>query len=104
VRAAAFRADQGDPSNDAARFERQFAVNVGGVAAAVRAAARVMGGGGRIISVGSILGEHVPFRGVADSSATKAAVAGYTRGCTALTSGTRASRSTPCSPAPSTRT
>jgi 3-oxoacyl-[acyl-carrier protein] reductase len=115
VRAAAFRADQGDaaqvqalvqavverfgrldilvnnagvfvtgavddPSSDIARLDRQFAVNVGGVAAAVRAAAKVMGQGGRIISVGSILGAHVPFPGVADYSATKAAVAVYTRG------------------------
>src|SRR5205823_360117 len=69
-----------DPSNDVAKFDRQFAVNVGGVAAAVRAAAKVMGEGGRIISVGSILGALVPFPGLADYSATKAAVAGYTKG------------------------
>jgi 3-oxoacyl-[acyl-carrier protein] reductase len=69
-----------DPANDVARFDRQFAVNVGGVAAAVRAAAKVMGQGGRIISVGSILGDRVPWPGLADYSATKAAVAGYTRG------------------------
>ena len=115
VRAAAFKADQGDavqvdglvkavakrfgrldilvnnagvfvtgavddPSGDVARFDRQFAVNVGGVAAAVRAAAKVMGRDGRIITVGSCLGDHVPFPGLADYSATKAAVAGYTRG------------------------
>jgi 3-oxoacyl-[acyl-carrier protein] reductase len=69
-----------DPSDDVAKFDRQLAVNVGGVAAAVRAAAKVMGQGGRIISVGSILGAHVPFPGMADYSATKAAVAVYTRG------------------------
>jgi 3-oxoacyl-[acyl-carrier protein] reductase len=115
VRAAAFKADQGDPaqveglvqavvkrfgrldvlvnnagvfvtgavddaSSDVGKLARQFAVNVGGVAAAVRAAAKVMGQGGRIISVGSVLGPRVPFPGVADYSATKAAVAGYTRG------------------------
>lgn len=70
--------DVTDP--DVAKFDRQFAVNVGGVAAAVRAAAKVMGEGGRIIAIGSGLGERVPFPGVSDYSATKAAVAGYTRG------------------------
>jgi 3-oxoacyl-[acyl-carrier protein] reductase len=69
-----------DPASDAERFARQFAINVGGVAAAVRAAAKVMGSGGRIINVGSILGSHVPFAGIADYSATKGAVALYTRG------------------------
>src|SRR5713226_816454 len=58
-----------DPSSDVAKFDRQFAVNVGGVVAAVRAAAKVMGAGGRIISVGSIFGAHVPFPGMADYSA-----------------------------------
>jgi 3-oxoacyl-[acyl-carrier protein] reductase len=69
-----------DPSADLAQLERQFAVNVGGVANAVRAAAKVMGEGGRIVSVGSVLGVKVPFRGLADYSATKAAVATYTKG------------------------
>jgi 3-oxoacyl-[acyl-carrier protein] reductase len=69
-----------NPENNLAEFDRQFAVNVGGVAAAVRAAAKVMGEGGRIITVGSILGARVPFPGLADYSATKAAVATYTRG------------------------
>jgi 3-oxoacyl-[acyl-carrier protein] reductase len=72
------------PVNGAARdeggFERQFAVNVHGVAAAVRAAARHIGEGGRIVSIGSILGETTPWAGLADYSATKAAVAAYTRG------------------------
>ena len=69
-----------DPSNEVSKFDRQFAVNVGGVAAAVRAAAKFIGDGGRIISVGSVLGSHVPFPGLADYSATKAAVATYTKG------------------------
>jgi 3-oxoacyl-[acyl-carrier protein] reductase len=38
---------------DAAAMDRQFAIDVGGVAAAVREAAKVMGEGGRIISIGS---------------------------------------------------
>jgi 3-oxoacyl-[acyl-carrier protein] reductase len=69
-----------DPSADVAGFARQYAINVGGVAAAVRAAAKIMGEGGRIISVGSALADRVPFGGMADYSATKAAVATYTKG------------------------
>jgi 3-oxoacyl-[acyl-carrier protein] reductase len=69
-----------DPMADPGQFQRQFAINVGGVATAVRAAAKVMGEGGRIISVGSVLGARVPFPGIADYSATKAAVATYTKG------------------------
>jgi 3-oxoacyl-[acyl-carrier protein] reductase len=45
--------------------------------------------GGRIISFGSDLGERVPFAGVTDYSATKAALASYTRGW-ALIEGNRA--------------
>jgi 3-oxoacyl-[acyl-carrier protein] reductase len=115
VRAAAFKADQGDPAqvdglvksvakrfgrldilvnnagafamgavDDAARdaeaIDRQFAINVGGAVATVRAAVKVMGEGGRIISVGSALADRVPFLGMADYSATKAAIATYTKG------------------------
>jgi 3-oxoacyl-[acyl-carrier protein] reductase len=69
-----------NPDNNLAEFDRQFAINVGGVAAAVRTAATVMGEGGRIISVGSIGGSHSPWPGVADYSATKGAIAAYTRG------------------------
>src|SRR5437868_13660481 len=39
-----------------------------------------MGKGGRIISVGSVLGSRVAYPGLADYSATKGAVALYTRG------------------------
>ncbi|HEY3966952.1 MAG TPA: SDR family oxidoreductase [Planctomycetaceae bacterium] len=70
----------GDPSVDMAQLDRQFAINVGDVVTAVRAAVKVMGEGGRIISVGSGLGTKVPFPGIADYSATKAAVANYTKG------------------------
>jgi 3-oxoacyl-[acyl-carrier protein] reductase len=69
-----------DRANNLAELDRQFAVNVGGVAAAVRAAAPLMGDGGRIISIGSVAGETSPFPGLADYSATKGAVAAYTRG------------------------
>jgi 3-oxoacyl-[acyl-carrier protein] reductase len=69
-----------DPTADRAALEREFAVNVGGVAAAVRAAVQFMGEGGRIITIGSIAGDTTPWAGAADYSATKAAVAAYTRG------------------------
>jgi 3-oxoacyl-[acyl-carrier protein] reductase len=69
-----------DETTDRAAVERLFAVNVTGVTAAVRAAVRFMGEGGRIITIGSIAGDESPWQGVADYSATKAAVAAYTRG------------------------
>ncbi|MCS5710417.1 SDR family oxidoreductase [Candidatus Berkiella aquae] len=69
-----------DASYDAKSFEHQFAVNVTGVAAAVRAAAKHIAKNGRIISIGSVAGEHTPGPGMGDYSASKAAIAGYTRG------------------------
>jgi NAD(P)-dependent dehydrogenase (short-subunit alcohol dehydrogenase family) len=69
-----------NPENDLAKFDRQLAINVGGVVAAIRAAARVMGIGGRIISISSIVATRVGFLGLADYAATKAAVVGYTKG------------------------
>jgi 3-oxoacyl-[acyl-carrier protein] reductase len=59
---------------------RQFAINVGGVNAAVREAAKLMTEGGRIISIGSMGADASPWPGISDYSATKAAVAAYTRG------------------------
>jgi len=70
----------GDTSLDTAKLDRQLAVNVGGVAAAVREAVKVIGPGGRIITIGSGAADGVPFPGVADYAATKAAVAAYSRG------------------------
>lgn len=70
----------GDESVDESAIGRQFAVNVAGVAAAVREAARLMGEGGRIISIGSVIADSTPFTGAADYAATKAAVAAYSRG------------------------
>jgi len=69
-----------DTNADKAALENLFAVNVGGVNAAVRAAVVFMGDGGRIITIGSVAGDESPWQGVADYSATKAAVAAYTRG------------------------
>jgi 3-oxoacyl-[acyl-carrier protein] reductase len=69
-----------DTNADKAALQNLFAVNVGGVNAAVRAAVPFMGDGGRIITIGSVAGDESPWQGVADYSATKAAVAAYTRG------------------------
>lgn len=60
--------------------EKLFAVNVSALATAVKTAAEFLPSGGRIISIGSCLGERVPFAGITDYSATKAAVLGYTKG------------------------
>jgi 3-oxoacyl-[acyl-carrier protein] reductase len=73
-------AEAGNPANDQDALDHQFAVNVTGVAAAVNAAANILPKGGRIITIGSVAGDSTPFTGAADYSATKAAVAGYTRG------------------------
>lgn len=70
----------GDPYADIAVFDRQQAVNVGGVVTAVRTAVGLMNDGGRIISIGTTGADRVPFPGAADYVATKAAVAAYTRG------------------------
>lgn len=69
-----------DKNGDAEAFARQYAVNVGGVSAAVHAAAPVISDNGRIITIGSVIGDHAPSPGLADYGATKAAVAGLSRG------------------------
>jgi len=69
-----------DLASDIAGFDRQLAVNVNGVASAVRAASKVIRDGGRIISIGSIVGDRAPLAGISDYAASKAAVAAYTRG------------------------
>jgi 3-oxoacyl-[acyl-carrier protein] reductase len=68
------------PANNASARERLFDVNVSGVAAAVSAAEPYLAEGGRIINIGSILGERSLFPGVADYAATKGAVSAYTKG------------------------
>ena len=68
------------PTADLAALARQDAVNVHGVIAAIRAASKLMGEGGRIVTVGSMLADRASFPGLADYTATKAAVVGYTKG------------------------
>ena len=61
-------------------FDRMVAVNVRGVFAAIQAASRHMGAGGRIITIGSVNADRMPFTGGSVYAMTKAAVAGLTRG------------------------
>ena len=70
----------GDAGADLAALDRQYAVNLFSVVPAIRAAAKVMGEGGRIITIGSGIATRASFPGTADYAATKAAVVGYTKG------------------------
>jgi 3-oxoacyl-[acyl-carrier protein] reductase len=70
----------GDPGADLAALDREQAINVGGVVAAVRAAVKHLPAGGRIITIGSGIASRVAFPGIAGYAAAKAAVVGYTKG------------------------
>lgn len=61
-------------------FDRLVAVNVRAVFVAAKAAVLHMGEGGRIITIGSVNADRVPFEGGSVYALTKAAVAGFTRG------------------------
>ena len=61
-------------------FDRMFATNVRAVFVAAQEAARRMGSGGRIITIGSVNADRVPLPGSSVYAMTKAAVAGLTRG------------------------
>jgi 3-oxoacyl-[acyl-carrier protein] reductase len=69
-----------DPNADTAALAREDAINVHGVITAIRTAAKLMGEGGRIVTVGSMLADRASFPGLADYVASKAAVVGYTKG------------------------
>lgn len=61
-------------------FDRMVAVNVRGAFVAAQEASRHMGEGGRIIIIGSVNADRMPFPGGSVYAMTKAAVAGLTRG------------------------
>jgi 3-oxoacyl-[acyl-carrier protein] reductase len=63
-----------------ADFDRLFAVNVRGVFVATQTALKHMTAGGRIINIGSCLGERVLIPGMAPYSATKGAIKQFTQG------------------------
>ena len=69
-----------DPNADTAALNRLDAVNVHGVVSAIRAASRLMGEGGRIVTIGSGIATRASFPGLADYAATKAAIVGYSKG------------------------
>jgi 3-oxoacyl-[acyl-carrier protein] reductase len=69
-----------DANADTAALARQDAVNVHGVVTAIRAASRLMGEGGRIVTIGSFLATRASFPGLADYTASKAAIVGYSKG------------------------
>jgi NAD(P)-dependent dehydrogenase (short-subunit alcohol dehydrogenase family) len=71
-----------NPATDVAALARQDAINVHGVITAIRTASKLMGDGGRIVTVGSMLADRASFPGLADYTATKAAVVGYSKGIT----------------------
>lgn len=62
------------------QIDRSLAVNVRAVIVGSQAAAKHMSRGGRIITIGSCLADRVPDPEMSLYSATKAAVAGFTRG------------------------
>jgi len=61
-------------------FDRMVAINVRAVFVASKEAARHMSKGGRIITIGSVNADRMPFAGGSVYAMTKSAVAGLTRG------------------------
>jgi len=61
-------------------FDRLVGVNVRGVFVATQEAARHMKQGGRVIMIGSVNSDRVPFEGGSLYAMTKGAIAGLTRG------------------------
>ena len=54
--------------------------SIHGVVTAIRAASKLMGEGGRIVTIGSGIATRAAFPGLADYAATKAAIVGYSKG------------------------
>ncbi len=67
-----------------ADIDRLIAVNVRSAVIASQAAAKVMGEGGRIISIGSCLAEHVGMPGLSVYSMSKSALVGLPRAWRAI--------------------
>ncbi|MFJ7566255.1 3-oxoacyl-ACP reductase family protein [Herminiimonas sp. NPDC097707] len=61
-------------------FDRTIAVNVRSVFVATQEALRHMGVGGRIITIGSINADRMPFQGGAAYAMSKSAIVGLTKG------------------------
>lgn len=69
-----------NPNADVEALNRMWQVNVVGVVQTVRSIVPHLKAGSRIISIGSGAASHVPFAGVSDYAATKAALVAYTKG------------------------
>ncbi|EKS35248.1 SDR family NAD(P)-dependent oxidoreductase [Afipia clevelandensis] len=69
-----------DDANNAAAFDRQYAINLDGVVTAIRTASKLISDGGRIVTIGSGIATRATFPGMADYAATKAAIVGYAKG------------------------
>ncbi len=69
-----------DKTIDTSRLDRQLRINYQAVVSAIREASRVMGEGGRIISLSSGIAFRSSWPGVADYGATKRAIEGYSKG------------------------
>ena len=67
-------------AEDTAALDRMHAINTAGVIAGIRAASKVMPDNGRIISISSAMSTRTSAQGLADYSASKAAVDAYSRG------------------------
>ncbi len=73
-------ADRGSPrQTDVSIWRQVLEVNLTGAFLGARAAARVMGDGGRLIFTGSVLGER-PRKGLSAYSASKAGLVGVAKG------------------------
>jgi NAD(P)-dependent dehydrogenase (short-subunit alcohol dehydrogenase family) len=69
-----------DEDVDEEALEEQFAVNVKGVIAVIKAASKAMTGGGRVIALGASIADRVGTPGLAEFAATRAAVAAFCKG------------------------
>ena len=63
-----------------ADFDRMFAINVRGLFVATQAALRHLSDGGRVINIGSNVGDRAGFAGISAYAATKGAVRMFTQG------------------------
>jgi 3-oxoacyl-[acyl-carrier protein] reductase len=63
-----------------ADIDRILAVNVRAAIVAIRESLQHLGAGGRIINIGSINAERVPFAGISVYAASKGAIVGLTKG------------------------
>jgi 3-oxoacyl-[acyl-carrier protein] reductase len=78
--AAVFVTGTVNETADTSGFERQQKINYEAVVTAIREASQVMDSGGRIISISSALAWRSTWPGLADYSATKRAIEGYSKG------------------------